>query len=380
MSSPALPRHSPIAVAFIVHTMQMAGAERLVVETIRRLGARIEPTVCCLDGLGTLGAELRDQGIDVEVLGRRPGLDLGVARRLAHVLRARRVEVVHAHQYTPFFYAALAKLQVGRRVRVILTEHGRHYPDVVSNRRRSLNAWALSRLADRINAVCGFSAGALASHDGFPRDRIEVIPNGVELSDFATGLTRDAARRAAGLPQSGQLIVSIARFHPVKDQATLVRGFAAVASTFRDARLILVGDGPLKPQLEQLAGELAIADRVHFLGVRTDVPLLLQAADVFCLTSLSEAASLTVLEAMAAAVPIVLTNVGGNPELVRDGVEGLLVPRGDGAAAGAAIGRLLSNAALAERLAGAAAARVRAQYPLAATIGRYFELYSELAA
>jgi glycosyltransferase involved in cell wall biosynthesis len=370
----------PIPVAFVVHVMQMAGAERLVVETIRRLGDRIEPTVCCLDALGTLGADLRAQGVTVEVLDRRPGLDLGVARRLAHVLHARGVEVVHAHQYTPFFYAALAKLQLVGRPRVILTEHGRHFPDIVSGRRRSLNTWALSRLADRINAVCGFSAGALASHDGFPRNRIEIIPNGVEPGDFVPALTPDAARRAAKLPERGPLIVSIARFHPVKDQATLVRGFARALAQVPDARLILAGDGPLKPELERLAGELGVADRVHFLGIRSDVPLLLQAADIFCLTSLSEAASLTVLEAMAAARPIVLTDVGGNSELVRDGREGLLVPRGDAAAVGAAIVRLLSDRGLAERLSAAAASRVRREYPLSATIGRYYALYEELAA
>jgi glycosyltransferase involved in cell wall biosynthesis len=380
MSSGATAANRPIRVAFVVHVMQMAGAERLVVETIRRLGPRIEPTVCCLDALGTLGAELRTQGVTVEVLDRKPGLDLGVARRLARVLHARGVDVVHAHQYTPFFYAALAKLQLAGRPRVILTEHGRHFPDVVSGRRRSLNAWALSRLADRINAVCGFSAGALASHDGFPEDRIEIIPNGVELDDFSAELPRQAARRAARLPDDGPLVVSIARFHPVKDQATLVRGFAHAVTQVPEARLILAGDGPLRPNLEQLATELGVADRVHFLGIRTDVPQLLQAADVFCLTSLSEAASLTVLEAMAAARPIVLTDVGGNPELVRNGHEGLLVPRGDAAAVGAAIVRLMTDTALADRLSAAAASRVRSEYPLSATIGRYYELYEELAA
>jgi glycosyltransferase involved in cell wall biosynthesis len=143
---------------------------------------------------------------------------------------------------------------------------------------------------------------------------------------------------------------------------------------------MLAGDGPLRPSLEGLASDLGIRDRVSFLGLRADVPLLLRAADVFCMTSLSEAASLTVLEAMAAATPMVLTNVGGNPELVRDGVEGLLVPRGDANAVGAAIKGLLIRGDFAARLARAAAARVRTHYQLGATIGRYFELYSELAA
>src|SRR5262249_9958342 len=109
MKPPAL-RPRPIRVAFVLHVMQVAGAEVLVAETIRRLAGRIEPSVLCLDAVGPLGEELLAEGVPVLALGRRPGRDLGAAWRLARQLRARRVEVMHAHQYTPFFYAALARL------------------------------------------------------------------------------------------------------------------------------------------------------------------------------------------------------------------------------------------------------------------------------
>src|SRR6185312_12907577 len=104
-------------------------------------------------------------------------------------------------------------------------------------------------------------------------------------------------------------------------------GFAQVATP--DVDLVLAGDGPLRPDLEDLARQLGVANRVIFLGVRSDVPAVLQALDVFAMTSLSEAASLTLLEAMASARPVVVTDVGGNPEIVRNGVDGVLVPRGD---------------------------------------------------
>ena len=368
----------PIRVAFVVHTMQMAGAERLVVETMRRLDGRIRPTVLCLDALGLLGEELRARGADVETLGRRPGLDAHVPLRIASALRSRGVEVVHAHQYTPFFYSALAKLRLAGGVKIVLTEHGRHFPDVVAPRRRLVNRYWLARLADRVNAVCAFTANALAVNDGFPRERVEIIPNGVDpdAADLEGG--RQAARRAAGLPADRRLVVSIARFHPVKDHETLVRAFAHVAGYLRDVDLLLAGDGPERPHIEQLTASLGIAPRVRFLGVRRDVPALLRAADAFCLTSLSEAASLTVLEAMAAPVPIVLTNVGGNPELVRHEREGLLVPRRDAASAGWALLEVLTNRALATRLAGAAWRRARAEFSLDSTIERYYQLYSDV--
>jgi glycosyltransferase involved in cell wall biosynthesis len=360
-------------VGFVVHVMQMAGAERLVVETIRRLGNRIRPTVFCLDAIGLLGADLQRENVDVAVLGRRPGLDLPVARRLSNEIAQRDITVLHAHQYTPFFYAALAKLLRPGRARLILTEHGRHYPDIVSGRRRLGNRLLLARLADRVNAVCAFSADALAANDGFARDRIEVIPNGIDVGQY------ENPARAGDLGIERRYVTCIARFHPVKDHATLLRGFASVAAPFPDLDLVLCGDGPLRNDLDALAQALGISERVRFLGVRRDVPAILKASTVFCLTSVSEAASLTVLEAMAAALPVVLTNVGGNPELVRDGVHGLLVPRSDPSAVATALTTLLNDSRYAARLASAAAQRVRHQFLLETTVARYYALYEELA-
>jgi L-malate glycosyltransferase len=367
-------RHAPIRVGFVVHVMQMAGAERLVVETIRRLGDRIRPSVFCLDALGLLGSDLQQEHVDTVVLGRRPGLDLSVALKLAREIGRRDIAVVHAHQYTPFFYAALAKLRRMGRGRLILTEHGRHYPDIVSAKRRIGNRLLLGRLADRVNAVCAFSADALGVKDGFTRDRIDIIPNGIDLKQY------EHVERPADLSADRRYVTCIARFHPVKDHATLLRGFAVVARQLADVDLLLAGDGPLKSDLESLAATLRIADRVRFLGIRRDVPALLKASAIFCLTSVSEAASLTVLEAMAAATPIVVTDVGGNPELVRPDRDGLLVPRGDFGAVGRALLTLLTDRTLADRLRASAADRVSQEFRLETTIERYYTLYRELSA
>jgi glycosyltransferase involved in cell wall biosynthesis len=289
------------------------------------------------------------------------------------------VEVVHAHQYTPFFYAALAKMLCRGCFRLILTEHGRHYPDLVSRRRRWINRLLLAGRADAVNACSRFSADALARLDGFPARRIEVIENGVTLDLYRPAADRRAAKRDLGLDPDRRYVALIGRFHPVKDHATMLAAFREVARSRRDVDLLLVGDGPLRGDAEGRAADLGIAGRVRFLGVRRDVPEILGAIDVFALTSLSEAASLTLLEAMASALPVVVTAVGGNPEIVRDGVEGLLAPRGDADRITAAIGALLDDPERASGMGRAGRATVAERYDLERTIARYHALYERLS-
>jgi glycosyltransferase involved in cell wall biosynthesis len=355
--------------------MNVAGAEVLVAETIRRLGARIEPVIFCIDEVGELGHRMREEGVNVVAFHRRPGLDVGIAWRMAAEIRARALDVVHAHQYTPFFYGSIAASLSRAQPRVIFTEHGRHFPDVVSPKRWIVNRVLFDRLADDVNAVCEFSARALRDKDGFVRRTIEVIPNGVDLRRYAA-VDRTTSRVALGLDAERRYVATIARFHPVTDHRTLLNGFAEVSRARPDVDLLLVGDGPLRPDLERLCGELSIADRVHFMGIRDDVASILRASDVFALTSVSEAASITLLEAMASELPVVVTAVGGNPEIVRDGTDGLLVPRRSSAGVTRALLRILGDAAMAAAMGRAGAERVRAKFTLDNTLGRYYKLYA----
>jgi glycosyltransferase involved in cell wall biosynthesis len=370
----------PVRVAFVVHVMQVAGAEVLVRETIHRLGRRIEPTIFCLDAIGTIGEELRLEGVPVVCLERRNhGRDFGVSRRMARELLDRRVEVVHAHQYTPFFYAALAKPLAGFSFRLIQTEHGRHYPDLVSPLRRAANRLVFDRLADAVNACCLASARAMNRLDGFRGHRIEIIDNGIELPRYSPAEPRTDLRRRLGLDPQRRFIACVARFHPVKDHPMLIRAMARVAAELPDVDLLLAGDGPDRTLLEDLCRELRIADRVRFLGVRKDVPDVLLASDLFALTSETEAASLTLMEAMACGLPVVVTDVGGNPELVRPGRDGLLVPRGDDAACARALLAILRDPSLARRFGDSGRERAAERFDIDRTISRYHQLYRRLS-
>ena len=152
-----------------MHKMQVAGAEVLVKQIIERLTGVIDATVFCLDGIGELGHQLIDAGTPVIDLGRKPGLDWSVAGRLATEIKTRDIEVLHAHQYTPFFYSALARLRYRVSAKIIFTEHGRHYPDIVSWKRRMTNRLCFQRYSDVTTACCDFSTVALQNVEGFPR-------------------------------------------------------------------------------------------------------------------------------------------------------------------------------------------------------------------
>ena len=370
---------APIRVGFVLHVMQVAGAEMLVADTITRIGSALDPVVFCLDSVGQLGERMLKRGIPIIAYGRKSGLDLSVSRRMAKDIKARRIEVLHAHQYTPFFYGAIAARLSGVSPKVVFTEHGRHYPDLVSAKRRWANRLLLDRLADDVNAVCEFSAQSLSERDGFRASRIHVIQNGIDIGRYQPSGDPAALKTSLGLDPGRRYVACIARFHPVKDHHTLLRAFKVVAAAVPDVDLLLVGDGQLRRDLEAEVQTLQLDGRVRFLGVRDDVPEILQASEIFTLTSVSEAASITLLEAMAAARPVVVTAVGGNPEIVRHEQDGLLAARGDAPAIAQALLRLLNDPGLAKRLGASGAARVRQTYQLEQTIGRYHNLYLSLA-
>jgi len=371
---------SKIRVGFVMHVMQVAGAEVLVQRIIEELSDAIEPVVFCLDEIGSIGHDLQVQGIQVVCLNRTPGIDWRLGHRLAKSLNQHQIEVVHAHQYTPFFYTALARWMGAGKSKVLFTEHGRHLPDIVSPRRRLANRLLLQKCADVTNACSEFSASALREKDGF--SAVSVIRNGIDVSLFhARG---DAAehmqlRARIGLRQDLKYVACVARLHPIKDHETLLNAWRQVSQQHGDARLLIVGDGERRVHLEQLAKDLGIDTSIEFLGVRNDISEILRVVDVFTLSSQSEASSLTLLEAMASECPIVVTNVGGNHEHLSDGEQGLLVPRGDATQLSRSIVRLLDSPDESHRLGKAARERVCRDFDLDTVVKSYSRLYQELA-
>jgi glycosyltransferase involved in cell wall biosynthesis len=371
-----------VKILVLAHGLSIGGTEVVVTNLTRWLrGHGVDVEVGCLDEVGELGEKLRLEGVPVVCYGRKSGKDLGLPLRIARHLRRGRIDLIHAHQMTPFVYGVLAKRITG--VPLILTEHGRFHPDVATTARRLFNRLFRSS-ADRVTAVSAAVRESLVSVEGFRREAIEVLYNAVDIERFAPSASRkEEARRRLRLPLDARVIGSVGRLHPDKNHALLLRVAARLRSEIPALFVVIVGSGDEQPRLVALARDLGVSDRVILCGERKDVEAILPAFDVFALPSRTEGTPMTLLEAMAAEVPIVASAVGGIPEILERDLEAILVTRStderefETRFTGALHG-ILVNGDLVASLTGRAARRVRRDFAFDSIFGRYRALYHAL--
>jgi sugar transferase (PEP-CTERM/EpsH1 system associated) len=365
-----------IHIQHVVLSLNPGGLENGVVNVVNRLDpGRFRSSVTCLKEAGAFAARLRGPDIAVHAMGLKPGNDLGLPLRLARLFRETRTDVVHTRNAEAFFYGVLGARLAGVR-RVIHSEHGRVLPDTP---RRMAAQRLLLRFTDAAFAVSEQLRRDLTAHLGVPKGRFEVIYNGVDVTRLA-GADRAAARRALGAADGELVIGSVGRLVPVKNYELLLRAFGRVeAATRAPMRLVLVGDGPERASLQRTAAAAGIAPRTTLLGHREDVADLWVGLDVFVLPSLSEGMSNTLLEAMAAGVPVVASEVGGNGEIVEDGRSGLLFASGDEPGLADRLTGLLEGPARRAELGRAGQDRVAREFTMSAMIRKYEALYERVA-
>ena len=355
----------------VVLSLNPGGAERLIVELVTRLAGESRQAVCCLDSVGAWGEALKAAGTPVTSLGRQPGFHPLLARGLAAAAREVEADVLHCHQYSPFVYGALARLaQPG--LRVVFTEHGRLSDAPASRKRRLLNPM-LAHAASRIVSVSHDLKRHMVA-EGLPDKRIEVVHNGIELGPEPASDAAADLRRRLELPGDACVIGTVARLDPVKHLRTLIEAAGQLAHRGRPVHVLVIGDGPEREALERETRDRALEHAVHFLGHRDDARAYLPGLDVYVNSSISEGISLTILEAMAAGVPVVATAVGGTPEVVTDQV-GRLVPARDPSALASALGTLADQPSLRATLGRAARRRVAEHFTIETMTARYLAMY-----
>lgn len=306
----------------LVLSLSPGGTERLVIEIVRALRDRIDFVVCCLDEPGGWAPELAALNVPVVALSRTPGFQPALAMRLSRVMKEHAIDVVHCHHYSPYVYGLLASI-VRPGVQVLFTEHGK-LSDAGPSRKRQLINPLLSRLPGRIYAVSADLKQHMAQ-EGFPARCIDVIYNGIDPGERTTPQQRRDARRSLGIADESIVLGTVGRLDPVKNLPLLLQTQAALAIREPDVRTVIVGDGPEREALAAKAIECGVKHLVTFAGYRNDVRALMPAFDIYVNCSTYEGVSLTILEAMAAGLPVVATPVGGNPEVVVDQETGLLV-------------------------------------------------------
>lgn len=374
------PKMSVVRVLHILPNIGPGGAERMAVHLMRALDrGRFE--VRALSLYDPVGSDLEEllalSEVPVWNLGKRPGLDPRMFVRIDHALRRFRPHVAHTH-LAALRYAWLPMLyrDVPAMVHTVhnLAEYEVDRPGLLLHRlafRRGVVPVAIGQeVAASISQVYGIQ-GFPSIHYGIP---VEVYGN--------ARIAREQWRRQEGFAPEDTLFVCVARLKAQKNHALLLRSFAQGAASYPGARLLLVGGSKQETEqearLRKQAETLGLGDKVRFMGLRTDIPEVLAAADVFVLSSDWEGNPLAIMEAMAAGKPVISTAVGGVPELVGDDSCGLLVPRGDSGALARAIDYLAAKPKVRQAMGAAAAARAAERFGVETMTKTYEELYETI--
>jgi len=362
-------------VVHVLDSLAVGGTETGVVNLVNATRESVRHTVVTMTSVGPLAERLPAE-VPVFCVSKRPGVDLKAIVRLAGLLRRLRPEAVHSRNWGALDAVISARL-AGVPV-VIHGEHGREASDPHGlNRRRMRIRKTLAPLVSRFVTVSFDLERWLVDIVGIPIRKVGTIHNGVDVDRFAAG-DRHAARRALGVSDDALVIGTVGRLDPVKDQAALLAAVAQLGDVEGRPTLVIVGEGPCRQGLEADIARRGLGDRVIMAGERGDVAGLLAAFDIFALPSLGEGISNTILEAMAAGLPVVATDVGGNPELVDHDVTGLLVPPASPSALTAALRRYCSDAGLATLHGKAGRDRVTRELSLDHMVRAYTRLYASL--
>jgi len=371
------PPPPPLRVVFVLNSFDIGGTELNAIRTAEAFDpARVSLSVVAFHADGPLRARYDALGVPVEIVRLR---NLYGVRALAQSwecarrLRQRGVELVHTHDV----YCNIWGVPMGRLAGARVLASRRWWKRTPRRGLLALNRVAY-QLAHGVLANSPAVAGMLRSEERVPQRKIAMITNFLEPAAFER---RSSAaileeRRALGLPTDAPVVGIVARLHAVKDHATLFRAVALLEPE-RRLDLALVGDGPERDELEQLATELGIRSRVHFLGELPARPTAHELFDISVLCSLSEGSPNSVLEAMAVGRPVIATNVGGVPDTITHDVNGLLIAPGDANGLATALSRLAADAPLRTRL-GAAAQQTATGYTASRVVGELTDLYQRL--
>ncbi|MFO0618248.1 MAG: glycosyltransferase [Polyangiaceae bacterium] len=374
---------SRIRVTMVVNNMDVGGLEKVVLNLLSSLPKdRYEPSLACLKGPGKLYDQVKLPESDRLVLRTENLTNLGFAKfdigtlsALRRFFRDKQIDIVHAHNFAPLIYAGLAARSLPKRPRMVYSEHNQ----VNSASPADLKKFAYYvRLADEVVAVSDNLHDVLLNKLRV-KAKVRVIKNGIDDARF-NGVTGDRVRAELGVGPDDVLIGTAVVLSKQKGITHLMKAAEDVIARCPNAKFVVAGDGPLRAELEAELASKNLGDRFRLLGYRSDIPELLSAYDIYVLPSLWEGLPLALLEAMRLGKFIVCTTVGGNPEVVDDGVHGFLVPPGEPKPLADQLVRAIEGADLRARAAKVNPERFHREFSLRAMTEGHERLFEELVA
>jgi sugar transferase (PEP-CTERM/EpsH1 system associated) len=377
------PPEQPRLVVHLVSQLDVGGLETGLMNLITHMPPeRYRHAIVCLCDGGDHHAHIRERGVEVISLHKRAGSDFGHYLRMYRALRALQPDLVHTRNL-PGMKGQLVAALAGVKLRVH-GEHGRDIADLHGKRRRyRLLRRLLRPLIGHFIAVSGELEQWLIEHVGAEPARVSQISNGVDSVQFHPRLGPPAAVGPSGFMQENAYVIgSVGRMDEIRGHLTLVEAFLRLIASPHPAhqrlRLMVIGDGPMRAECQAMLNRAGAAHRAWLPGGRADIPQLLRAMDLFVLPSLAEGSSSAILEAMATGLPVVATNVGGNPELVHPGFTGILVPPMSPDVMAAAIADYCRIPEMGARHGARARSQVIARHSLPAMARSYLAIYDSL--
>jgi glycosyltransferase involved in cell wall biosynthesis len=350
-------------ILYLFVTMPVGGAEMLCFEFLKGLDrSRFEAVTCCIDGKGSLGLEIERAGFDVVSLGRMKSrrFEPGTVAAVSRLLKWRQIDIIHTNMYHASLYGRLGAVLLGReRPRIVTAVHSLY---TERKRHRLFVNRVLNRFTDRIIAVSQAVKDDVVRYEKVSPDMVAVLPLGADFERLDVGLTAEAAKRRLGLSPSDQVLGTVGRLVEAKGHRYMLQALALLLERGLSFKLLIAGGGRLVEDLRRQAAETGIQDHVLLVGERRDIPEIYRAMDLYVMASVSEAASIALLEAMAVGLPCVVTAVGGMMDLVDGGRCARVIPPADAAALADAIESLHRSPAEGSALGQAARKRARENF------------------
>jgi len=334
--------------------------------------------VAALTGGDDFVDRLRSAGATVYLLGKKGKFDLTVPGRIKRIIEEESVDICHFHNPSPSLWGIVSLKLSGKRIPVVRTEHSPFNKETLPLYLKAAYPFIIRNTDRTICVSDNVRASFLRSFPRF-REQFITIHNGIRTGDFDEVKDRGKCRLELGIPTDVPVIGTVGRLVPAKNHKLLIRAFKRLADAPGEPHLAIAGSGPGKEEILRLSKKLSIEERVHVLENIEDIGKVYGAIDVFVLSSDTEGLSLAMLEAMCSGVPVVTTDAGGAPEIIEDGVNGFIVPRGDEESLASRIAELLQNYDLRKEMGAAARETAGKSFDISRTAEAYIELYNELA-